>query len=198
MDDDSILGTQGQVVLDMIEMLFDGFVIQESIVDSPNFLFDAFGNFIVTAGLGVSSSKVALRHSQAHVLPPFHENRVEAIYNVKYRLFGVGSASSADASCFSKTPPCPTLKNGRQPAKRLSENVRFTASLLRLAASNSSSEYISQTTKNSREILKQLDSQGISFFKLIFLEEALLTFIKKPVGWGGLSGIYGACYRPFV
>ena len=74
------------------------------------------------------------------------------------------AASSADASCFSKTPPCPTLKKGRQPAKRLPENVRFTASLLRLATSNSSSECISQTTKNSGEILKQLDSQGIRFF----------------------------------
>ena len=82
-------------------------------------------------------------------------------------IIGAVSASSADASCFSKTPLCPTLKNGRQPAKRLPENVQFATSLLRLAASNSSSEYIRQTTKNSKGLLKQLDCQGISFFKLI-------------------------------
>ena len=112
-------------------------------------------------------------------------------------------ASSAAASCFSKMPPCPTLKNGTQPAKRLPENVQFTASLLRLSASNSSSEYISQTTKNSGEILQELDSQGISFFISInILGKALLTFIKKPIGCAGSSGIYGVCYyrpnRPFV
>ena len=101
-DDDSILGIQGQVVPDMIEMLFGGFVIQESIVDYLNFSFDTLNNFIVIMGIGVSSSKVTLRHLQAHVLPPFcnegcerltpivQGNRVEAIYKIKYRLFGVG------------------------------------------------------------------------------------------------------------
>ena len=87
--------------------------------------------------------------------------------------------------------------------KHLPENVRFTASLLHFAASNSSSEYISQTTKNSREILKQLDSQGIRFFISInIFGKALVTFIKKPIDFGGLSGTYGASYyrpnRPFV
>ena len=42
MDDNSILGTQGQVVPDMIEMLFDGVIIKESIVNYLNFLFDVF------------------------------------------------------------------------------------------------------------------------------------------------------------
>ena len=90
---------------------------------------------------------------------------------------------SAAASCFSKTPPCPTLKNSRQPAKRLPENVRFTASLLRLAASNSSSEYISQTMKNSGEILKQLDSQGISFFKSINIFGESFADVHKKANW---------------
>ena len=92
--DDSTLGTQGQVVPDMIEMLLIGFVIQESIVDYLNLLFDAFNNFIIMMGIGVSSSKVALRHSQAHVLHPLCNegcerlactvlwNRVHAIYSV--------------------------------------------------------------------------------------------------------------------
>ena len=89
------------------------------------------------------------------------------------------AASSAAASCFSKTPPCPTLKNGRQPVKRLPENVRFTASLLRLAAS----EYISQTTKNSGEILKQLDSQGISFFISINIFGKSFADVHKKANW---------------
>ena len=50
---------------------------------------------------GVSSSKLALRHLQTHVSPPLcdegcerltltvQRNRVEAIYSIKYRLFGV-------------------------------------------------------------------------------------------------------------
>ena len=92
-------------------------------------------------------------------------------------------ASSAAASCFSKTPPCPTLKNGRQRAKHLPENVLFTASLLRLAASNFSSEYISQTTKNSREILKRLDSQGISFFISINIFGKSFADVHKKASW---------------
>ena len=84
---------------------------------------------------------------------------------------------------FSKTPPCPTLKNGRQPAKRLPENVRFTASLLPLAPSNSSSKYISQTSKNSGEILKQLDSQGISFFISINTFGKSFADIHKKANW---------------
>ena len=102
-------------------------------------------------------------------------------------------ASSTDASCFSKTPPCPTLKKGRQPAKRLPENVRIAASLLRLAASNSSSEYISQTTKNSGEILKQLDSQGISFFKLINIFGRSIADVHKKASWLGTIGWHLWC-----
>ena len=106
--------------------------------------------------------------------------------SVTRRFYNVyAPASSADACCFSKTPPCLALKNGRQPAKRLPENVRFTASLLRLAASNSSSEYISQTMKNSGEILKQLDSQGISFFKLINIFERSVADVHKKANWLG-------------
>ena len=103
--------------------------------------------------------------------------------NVNATKEGVWSASSADSSCFSKTPPCPTLKNGRQPAKRLPENVQFTTSLLRLAASNSSSEYISQTTKNSGEILKQLDSQGIRFFISINILGKSFGDVHKKANW---------------
>ena len=69
MDDDSILGTQSQVVPDMIEMLFEGFILQESIADHLSVSSNTFYNFM-TMGTGVSSSKVALRHLQAHVLPP--------------------------------------------------------------------------------------------------------------------------------
>ena len=93
------------------------------------------------------------------------------------------TASSEAASCFSKTPPCPTLKNGRQPAKHLPENVQFTASILRLAASNSSSKYISQTTKNSGEILKQVDSQGISFFISINIFGKSFADVHKKANW---------------
>ena len=95
------------------------------------------------------------------------------------------TASSAYASCFSKTPPCPTLKNGRQPAKCLPENVRFTTSLLRLAAGNSSSEYISQTTKNSGEILKQLDSQGIGSYQSINIFGRSVADVHKKASWLG-------------
>ena len=101
-----------------------------------------------------------------------------------FEQYDEAPASSADA-CFSKTPPCPTLKKGRQPAKHLPENVQFTASLLRLAASNSSSGYISQTTKNSGEILKQLDSQGISFFKLINIFGRSVADVHKKASWLG-------------
>ena len=70
MDDDSILGTQSQIVPDMKEMLFDGVVVQKSIIDYLYLAFDAFDNFIIMTEIGVSSSKVALTHLQAHVLPP--------------------------------------------------------------------------------------------------------------------------------
>ena len=100
-----------------------------------------------------------------------------------YLILHLKSASSAAAYCLSKTPPCPTLKNGRQSAKRLPENVRFTASLSRLAASNSSSEYISQTTKNSGEIPKQLDSQGISFFISINIFGKSFANVHKKANW---------------
>ena len=112
--------------------------------------------------------------------------------------YRVPTASYADASCVSETPPCLTLKKGRQPAKRLPENVRFTASLLRLAASNSSSEYISQTTKNSGEILKQLDSQGISFFKLINIFGRSVADVHKKASWLGRIEWHLWCmlYRP--
>ena len=75
-----------------------------------------------------------------------------------------------DTSAFLKRHLCLTLKKDGQPAKRLPENIRLTESQLNLAARNSSSEYISQTTQNSGEILNQLDSQRISFFisKYIF------------------------------
>ena len=71
---------------------------------------------------------------------------------------------------------CLTLKNGRQPAKRLPENVRFTTS-------NSSSEYVSQTTKNSGEMLKQLDSQGISFFISINIFGKSFADVHKKANW---------------
>ena len=93
------------------------------------------------------------------------------------------TASSAAASCFSKMPHCPTLKNGRQPVKRLPENVWFTVSPLRLAATNSSFEYISQATKNSGEILKQLDSQGISFFISINILGKSFAEVQKKANW---------------
>ena len=67
MDYDSILVIQGQVVPDMMEMLFSGFIIQESIVDYLNLSFDTFDNFIIMTSIGFCSSKVALRHLQAHV-----------------------------------------------------------------------------------------------------------------------------------
>ena len=108
----------------------------------------------------------------------------ELTINVKIAVLPpLPPAPLAAASCFSKTPPCPTLKNGRQPAKRLPENVQFTASLLRLAATNSSSEYISQTTKNSGEILKQLDSQGISFFISINIFGKSFADVHKKANW---------------
>ena len=69
MDDDSILGTQGQIVLDMIEMLFDGVVLQESVVNYICLSFNAFDNFIIIMGISVSSSKITLRHSKVHLLP---------------------------------------------------------------------------------------------------------------------------------
>ena len=106
------------------------------------------------------------------------------LFDLSIRIFFTRqTASSADASCSSETAPCPTLKNGRQQAKRLPENVRFAASLSRLAASNSSSEYISQTTKNSGEILKQLDSQGIRFFISVNIFGKSFGDVHKKANW---------------
>ena len=100
----------------------------------------------------------------------------------------LGTASSADASCFSKTPPCPTLKNGRQASEAPARKCSVYRKPITLAASNSSSEYLSQTTKNSGEILKQLDSQRISFFKLIdIFGESVADVHKKASSLGRIK-----------
>ena len=52
---------------------------------------------------------------------------------------------------------------GRQLAKRLPENILFTANQLLLAARNSLSESINQITTISGEIFQQLDSQTLTF-----------------------------------
>ena len=52
-DDGSILGAQSQIVPDMIEMLFDGVIIQERVVHFLYFVFNVFDHFTIAMGTGL-------------------------------------------------------------------------------------------------------------------------------------------------